>query len=162
LVYITDVASLVTDEELQNAIDIAKEEILNQSGLYALEYNKEANEIQLINQNTGETSKISTLDFIKDGMIDKVELSTDKKFLNIIWNTDAGKQTTSVPMESFIDKYIGQNTDTINLTINNNTVSAEVKTGALTDAHLAANANIEASKLSPEIRTKLEKAHTAV
>lgn len=162
LPYVTDTTNTVTEEELANAIDIAKEEILNQSGLYELSYDKTANEIKLTNKNTGEVSKIPTLDFIKDGMIDKVELSTDKKFLNIIWNTDAGKQTTSIPMESFIDKYVGQNTDTINLVIDNNAVSAEVKAGALTNAHLATNANIEASKLSSEIRTKLEKAHTAV
>ena len=162
LVYITDAASLVTDEELQNAIDIAKEEILNQSGLYELNYDKVANEIKLTNKNTGKISKISTLDFIKDGMIKEVRLSSSGKELVITWNTDAGKEATRISLASFIDTYSSKNTDTVNMSVDNKVFSAQVNPESLNNSHLTPNANIAASKLSQEVRDNLARAATAV
>ena len=162
LPYLTDTASLVTEEELANAIDIAKEEILNQSGLYELNYDKTANEIKLTNKNTGEVSTISTLDFIKDGMIKEVRLSSSGKELVITWNTDAGKEATRISLASFIDIYSSKNTDTVNMSVDNNVFFARVNPESLNNSHLTPNANIAASKLSQEVRDDLARAATAV
>lgn len=162
LPYLTDAASLVTEEELANAIDIAKEEILNQSGLYELNYDKTANEIKLTNKNTGEVSTISTLDFIKDGMIKEVRLSSSGKELVITWNTDAGKESTRISLANFIDIYTSKNTDTVNMSVDNKVFSAQVNPESLNNSHLTPNANIAASKLSQEVRDDLARAATAV
>ncbi len=47
------------------------------------------------------TKTIDTSDFVKDGMIDKVEIKNGK--LVITWNTDAGKTATEIPLTDIFD-----------------------------------------------------------
>ena len=59
----------------------------------------------------GGTTLISTIDatdFVKDGMISSVRLvdtADNKKELEIVWNTDAGKETVNVDVTSLLDYY---------------------------------------------------------
>lgn len=55
---------------------------------------------------------IDATDFVKDGMIDSVELKDTvegTKVLEITWNTDAGKEVVNVPVSSLIDYYYAGN-----------------------------------------------------
>lgn len=63
----------------------------------------------------GGTTLISTIDatdFVKDGMISSVKLvdtAENKKQLEIVWNTDAGKETVNVDVTSLLDYYYAGN-----------------------------------------------------
>lgn len=67
----------------------------------SLFYDSEAKQLELRNT-TGEViSSIDATAFIKDGMLDSVTVSGGT--LNFVFNTDAGKETISIPMSSFFD-----------------------------------------------------------
>ena len=50
-----------------------------------------------------ELSAIDATDFIKDGMIDSVEMKDN--VLTITWNTDAGKEATTIDFSGYIDTF---------------------------------------------------------
>lgn len=67
----------------------------------SLFYDSEAKQLELINT-TGEViSGIDATAFIKDGMLDSVTVSGGN--LNFVFNTDAGKETISIPLSDFFD-----------------------------------------------------------
>ena len=75
----------------------------------SIDYDNTTKQIILYGKDT--TKVISTIDvsdFIKDGMIDLVEVVTldnGKTVIRITWNTDSGKEITDVPAESLIQVY---------------------------------------------------------
>ena len=75
----------------------------------SIDYNNTTKQIILYGKDT--TKVISTIDvsdFIKDGMIDRVEvvtLDSGKTVIRITWNTDGGKEITDVPADSLIQVY---------------------------------------------------------
>lgn len=75
----------------------------------SIDYDNTTKQIILYGKDT--TKVISTIDvsdFIKDGMIDRVEIVTldsGKTVIRITWNTDGGKEITDVPADSLIQVY---------------------------------------------------------
>ena len=51
-----------------------------------------------------EIGKVDTAEFVKDGMIDSVVMS-DNNVLTITWNTDAGKEATTIDFSKYIDTF---------------------------------------------------------
>lgn len=67
----------------------------------SLYYDSEAKQLELRNTSDVVISSIDATAFIKDGMLDSVTVSGGN--LNFAFNTDAGKETISIPMSSFFD-----------------------------------------------------------
>jgi hypothetical protein len=80
-----------------------------------LTYNTETKKINLEGFDSSIIASIDTTAFIKDGMINTVELVTDPKshdpgtYLVITFNTDAGKDAIYLDVSSLIDVYEGHN-----------------------------------------------------
>ena len=70
----------------------------------SLYYDSEAKRIELKNTSDAVISSIDATAFIKDGMLDSVTVSGGN--LNFIFNTDAGKETISIPLSEFFDASI--------------------------------------------------------
>ena len=72
------------------------------SGLGAsLAYDSDTKRIELKNTSDEVISSIDATAFIKDGMLDSVTVSDG--YLNFVFNTDAGKETISIPLSDFFD-----------------------------------------------------------
>ena len=95
----------------------------------SIDYDNTTKQIILYGKDT--TKVISTIDvsdFIKDGMIDRVEVVTldnGKTVIRITWNTDGGKEITDVPADSLIQVYeagdgILKVNDTFSIRLNTN------------------------------------------
>ena len=130
----------ITADEIYNAIsDKDKDE------KFTISYVKADKKIYL-NGSAGTNSSIDTDDFIKDGMIESVEIvgEGDAQVLRITWNTDAGKEqsVTDLPLAGLVDIYTGGTTGDITVSVS----SDKVITAVLTDA----------------IKTELAKARTFV
>ena len=67
----------------------------------SLYYDSEAKQIELKNTSDAVISSIDATAFIKDGMLDSVTVSGGN--LNFVFNTDAGKETISIPLSDFFD-----------------------------------------------------------
>lgn len=97
---------------------------------------------------TDKTKELATLDatsFIKDGMIKSVELveEDDKgnngQFLKITWNADGDPDEDGIAgdvvyldVTTLVDTYTVEDTDTINMTLDNGKITAELKDGSVT------------------------------
>ena len=85
------------------------------------------------NRNGAEKFKLDATDFIKDGMVDTVEIKTVQSVecLVITFNTDAGKDTINIPLTEIFnpDEYQRKLTRGSNITIDsNNVISADFPT----------------------------------
>lgn len=73
----------------------------------------EDNKIKLFGQNEEAISEIDASDFIKDGMLNQVELVQDPEgeeagtYLKLVFNTDAGKQPILVNITRLVNQYDG-------------------------------------------------------
>lgn len=73
----------------------------------------EDNKIKLFGQNEEAISEIDASDFIKDGMLNYVELVQDPEgeeagtYLKLVFNTDAGKQPILVNVTRLVNQYDG-------------------------------------------------------
>ena len=67
----------------------------------SLYYDSNTKRIELKNTSDAVISSIDATDFIKDGMLDSVTVSGGN--LNFVFNTDAGKETISIPLTEFFD-----------------------------------------------------------
>lgn len=87
----------------------------NVEGHLNLTYNTETKKINLEGFDSSIIASIDATAFIKDGMINTVELVTDPKshdpgtYLVITFNTDAGKDAIYLDVSSLIDVYKGHN-----------------------------------------------------
>lgn len=87
----------------------------NVEGHLNLTYNTETKKINLEGFDSSIIASIDATAFIKDGMINTVELVTDPKshdpgtYLVITFNTDAGKDAIYLDVSSLIDVYEGHN-----------------------------------------------------
>lgn len=81
------------DEKLDTEIEERKS-----GSVASVEYDSNEKKINFINAKDEVIDSIDATDFIKDGMIDSVELVTesDTTYLVITWNTDAGKEVTRI------------------------------------------------------------------
>ena len=67
----------------------------------SLYYAPNTKQIELRNTSDAVISSIDATAFIKDGMLDSVTVSGGN--LNFVFNTDAGKETISIPLSEFFD-----------------------------------------------------------
>ena len=67
----------------------------------SLYYDSNTKQIELRNTSEEVISSIDATAFIKDGMLDSVTVSGGN--LNFVFNTDAGKETISIPLTEFFD-----------------------------------------------------------
>jgi len=77
------------------------------SSTFDVEYDQEHKQIRFIGKNNSVLGTVSTSDFVLDGMIDSVSVSTeaDEKYLVFVFNTDAGKETIKVKVTDFMKEY---------------------------------------------------------
>jgi hypothetical protein len=96
-------------EVLSGAIDTNTANIsaLDSSKFGAVFYDKNAKKINFYGKSTTGSvlGEIDTTDFVKDGMIDSVELveASGNTYLRITWNTDAGKDVTDLNLGDIFD-----------------------------------------------------------
>lgn len=71
----------------------------------SVDYDSENKTIDFYNANNVKIDSIDATDFIKDGMIDSVTIETTggTTYLVIVWNTDAGKETTRIDIGDIFD-----------------------------------------------------------
>lgn len=136
--------ALSAETELSEKIDAEKERALNEENVLNEKIEEETNErksnaiasvdylsdthtINFFNAKDEIIDSIDAADFIKDGMVDSVELVeiSGDTYLRVTWNTDAGKEVTDINIgdifdadnyynKSYIDEKISalQNVDT--------------------------------------------------
>lgn len=113
-----------------------------------LKYDSTAKKIQLLGINNAVIAEIDATDFIKDGMVNKVEFDPETKILTITFNTDSGKQDITVNLSSLVDTYTAGN----GIAIDNNVVS--VKRDADSEGFLTIGTNgVKLSGVQDEIET---------
>lgn len=86
-----------------------------------LKYDSTAKKIQLLGIGDAKIAEIDATDFIKDGMVNKVEFDPASKILTITFNTDSGKEAITVNLSSLVDTYTAGN----GITITGNVVSVK-------------------------------------
>ena len=91
-------AKTYTDEEITGLdIVIEKKTVENIESDYIVIKNKSGNEVASVNATK----------FVKDGMLDSAEYSTETKKLVLTWNTDAGKDATEIDLNDLVNTYTG-------------------------------------------------------
>lgn len=88
-------------------LDIISGEVEDRKALAvaSADYDSENKTIDFYNANNVKIDSIDATDFIKDGMIDSVTIETTggTTYLVIVWNTDAGKETTRIDIGDIFD-----------------------------------------------------------
>lgn len=113
-----------------------------------LKYDSTKKKIQLLGINNALITEIDATDFIKDGMVDKVEFDPDSKFLTITFNTISGKEAIPVNLSSLVDTYTAGD----GIAIDNNVVS--VKRDTTSEGFLSVGTNgVKLSGVQDEIDT---------
>ena len=101
-----------------------------------LEYDSEDKKIKFTFPTSETTTKdfeIDCTDFIKDGMVSDVQFSEETGKITIVFNTDSGKDSIELDAYKMFKLLLGKNTDTINLTIDNNEISASIKSNSISE-----------------------------
>ena len=105
---------------------------------YHVEYDSTNKKIKLVAGADASKMEIDATDFIKDGMIESVELvqqdaqGNKGQFLKLTWNDD-GKDVTYVPVGELVDVYTGSTGSEVNVAISNtNVVSASLNSDVAT------------------------------
>lgn len=105
----------------------------------SLFYDSEAKQLELINT-TGEViSGIDATAFIKDGMLDSVTVSGGN--LNFVFNTDAGKETISIPLTDFFDASAYYTKSEVDTTLTNYYTKSQVDGAFLNQVTYNADTN---------------------
>lgn len=124
------------DNLVQGAKDYADNNDANTE--YHVEYDSANKKIKLVAGADASKMEIDATAFIKDGMIESVELVQEDasgnkgQFLKLTWNDD-GKDVTYVPVGELVDVYTGSNGDEVNVAISNtNVVSASLNSTVAT------------------------------
>ena len=118
-------AETALDEKIDQEIDDRKAEAVAE-----VSYDSENKTIVFNNKNGETLSTIDATPFIKDGMIDSVELVelSGDTYIRITWNTDAGKEVTDINIGDIFDAdnyYTKDETDALVDTERDRAISAE-------------------------------------
>jgi hypothetical protein len=116
----TDLLDVIEDEVAERKAD----------AVASVDYDESGKTIDFYNANNEKIDSIDATAFIKDGMIDSVTLETtgDTTYLVIVWNTDAGKETTKIDLGDLFDAsnyYTKAETDAAILVETNRATAAE-------------------------------------
>ena len=114
-----------------------------------LKYDSTAKKIQLLGINDAKIAEIDATDFIKDGMVNKVEFNPTSKILTITFNTDSGKEAITVNLTSLVDTYTAGN----GITIAGNIVSVKVDPSSEGDFLSVGTAGVKISGVQSAINT---------
>ena len=114
-----------------------------------LKYDSTAKKIQLLGINNALIDEIDATDFIKDGMVDKVQFDPASKVLTITFNTVSGKQAIPVNLSSLVDTYTAGN----GITIAGNVVSVKVDPNSEGDFLSVGTAGVKISGVQAKIST---------
>jgi hypothetical protein len=125
---------------------------------YHVEYDSTAKKIKLVAGADASKMEIDATDFIKDGMIETVELvqqdgeGNKGQFLKLTWNDD-GKDVTYVPVGELVDVYTAaKNATEVQVAISNtNEVSATIVNGGVTEEKLAEGVKTKLNKVWEEV-----------
>ena len=73
-------------------------------------YNSTDKKVSLLGKNDAEITFFDATDFVKDGMLNSVALTTedDKDYMVFTWNTDAGKEALKVDITKFSNVYTAE------------------------------------------------------
>ena len=93
----------------------------------SLAYDSNTKKIELKNTSKEVISSIDATAFVKDGMLDSVTVSDGN--LNFVFNTDAGKETISIPMSSFFDASAYYTKSEVDLNLANYYTRTEINDG---------------------------------
>lgn len=128
---------------------------------YGLAYDSDAKQIKIVAG--GDKDYIDASDFVVDGMLASVVADQTANTLTFTWNTDGGETVTTINLSDIADIYTGVDGTTIKVDVSSdNKISAEVKTGALKDGHIASDAAIAETKLAQSVQDALALARTAL
>ena len=101
-----------------------------------LQYDSTAKQIKLTGKSNAVIATIDATDFIKDGMVQNVELSGNN--LVITFNTDAGAEPISVDLSKFLDVYTNGN----GISISGKSIAVKPYMGIVVDSNgVAVNVN---------------------
>lgn len=78
--------------------------------------------IELVGINDTVLGTIDASDFVKDGMLESVTKDEANNTITFTWNTDAGKQTTTIDIDDLVEVYTAGN----GIDISNYSISAKV------------------------------------
>ena len=78
--------------------------------------------IELVGINDTVLGTIDASDFVKDGMLESVTKNETDNTITFTWNTDAGKQTTTIDIDELVEVYTAGN----GIDISNYSISAKV------------------------------------
>ena len=67
----------------------------------------ESDYIVIKNKSGVEVASVNAAKFVKDGMLESADYSTDTKKLVLTWNTDAGKTATEIDLNDLVNTYTG-------------------------------------------------------
>ena len=134
---------------------------------YHVEYDSTSKKIKLVAGADADKMEIDATAFIKDGMIESVELVQEDgegkkgQFLKLTWNDD-GKDVTYVSVGELVDVYTAtENATEVQVAISNeNKVSATLVNGGVSTAKIADDA-VTADKLANGINIDIAKGVTA-
>lgn len=134
---------------------------------YHVEYDSTSKKIKLVAGADADKMEIDATAFIKDGMIESVELVQEDgegkkgQFLKLTWNDD-GKDVTYVPVGELVDVYTAtENATEVQVAISNeNKVSATLVNGGVSTDKIADDA-VTADKLADVVNTEIAKGVTA-
>lgn len=126
-------AETALDEKIDQEIDDRKAEAVAE-----VSYDSENKTIVFNNKNGETLSTIDATPFIKDGMIDSVELIelSGDTYLRITWNTDSGKEVTDINIGDIFDAdnyYTKAETDALVEAEKERAISAETALGERID-----------------------------
>ena len=105
----------------------------------SLYYDSETKQIELKNTSDAVISSIDATAFIKDGMLDSVTVSGGN--LNFVFNTDAGKETISIPLTEFFGASAYYTKSQVETTLENYYTKTEVNGAFLNQVTYNANNN---------------------
>lgn len=123
-------ASVKGVKDGEHIISLGSDGMLDAS--LSINYDSSAKRIQLLGRDASVLSEIDATDFIKDGMIDSVELVVNPAgepagtYLKIVFNTESGKEPILVNVTSLIDVYAAGN----GLQLDGKTFSVKVSTNS--------------------------------
>lgn len=115
--------------EIENSIDNINLELAKklENGDLGIVYDSEQKIIKLTGKNGQLLGVISANDFVKDGMIERVELVDNS--IVITWNTDGGGDTTVIPLSGLIKIYRVAEDSQNYMSINQDTNEISIKIG---------------------------------
>ena len=131
-------AETALDNKIDGIDDKIDDEIADRKAeaVASVDYDSNAKTIDFYNANNEKIDSIDATDFIKDGMIDSVTIETTggTTYLVIVWNTDAGKETTRIDIGDLFEADNYYTKDEVDEIVSGLTEDVDDELEALSDA----------------------------